>query len=97
MYTLGADPELFIIDTTTGNCVSSHNLIEGTKENPFKVMCGATQVDGVSAEFNIDPCENSGQFVNKIYTVTDALPSILIIRLDAFFVVIAVCRTSLRI
>lgn len=77
MYTLGADPELFIIDTTTGNCVSSHNLIEGTKENPFKVMWGATQVDGVSAEFNIDPCENSTQFVNKIYTVTDALQKMI--------------------
>ena len=76
-YTIGADPELFIFDPRDEKYLSSHNLIEGTKEDPFKVMCGATQVDGVSAEFNIDPCENSGQFVNKIYTVMDVLKKMI--------------------
>lgn len=61
----GSDPELFIRHKKTGNMVSSHNLIPGTKEKPHKVNKGAIQVDGVAAEFNIDPVSTLEEWVEN--------------------------------
>lgn len=57
-FTIGCDPEIFIIDGK-GNPVSAHGLIEGTKEKPFPVSSGAYQVDGMAVEFNTDPVVHS--------------------------------------
>lgn len=63
---LGADPELFLRDKKTGKFVSAHTVLPGTKLEPHKVTKGAVQVDGVAAEFNIDPSFSSDQFVTNI-------------------------------
>jgi len=61
--TIGCDPELFIKDRKTGKLISAHGLFPGDKKNPHKVECGAVQVDGMAAEYNIDPVNNAGEFV----------------------------------
>lgn len=65
----GADPEMFVRDRKTKKFVSAHTMVPGTKIAPHKVPLGATQYDGVAAEFNIDPANTSTMFVNNIATV----------------------------
>lgn len=72
-YLFGADPELCIYNTRTKKFVSGHDIIPGTKENPHKVDCGAVQLDGVMAEFNIDPADNFEDFKGNILTVKKQL------------------------
>lgn len=61
---IGADPELFAFENNTP--VSVHNLLKGTKSNPFPVVRGAVQVDGVAAEFNIEPTNKRSIFLSRI-------------------------------
>lgn len=70
---IGADPELFVIDSKTGVPVSAHDLIPGTKESPFPVKFGSIQVDGVAAEFNIEPVNFYGDFLRNISVVKGEL------------------------
>jgi hypothetical protein len=44
-------------------------MVEGTKDNPFKVEGGAVQVDGMALEFNIDPAADEDSFLNNINNV----------------------------
>lgn len=60
---VGADPELWIFDNKLGKIISAHGLFPGTKEEPFRVTHGAIQVDGMAAEYNIDPASNENEFV----------------------------------
>lgn len=70
---IGADPELFCRNKTTGLFVSAHDKIPGTKDQPHKVPLGAVQVDGVAAEFNIDPSYSAKEFLLNIETVQTQL------------------------
>ena len=70
--TLGCDPELFLKDGT-GSFVSAHDLIPGSKHSPHFVPYGAIQPDGVAAEFNTAPAENSDEFIHNIGEVIKAL------------------------
>jgi len=63
----GADPELFVFQH--GKVQSGYGLIEGDKENPFKVENGAVQVDGMALEFNIDPAMDEEGFVFNLESV----------------------------
>ena len=63
---IGADPELFLYNTSSKQYVSAHDIIPGNKHNPVRVPRGAIQVDGVAAEFNIDPASNMTQFISNI-------------------------------
>lgn len=74
-FTIGADPEIFI--GVGSKFVSAHDKIPGTKQNPFPVDLGAIQVDGMAAEFNIDPASDYEQFNNNLNTVQKALKEIL--------------------
>ena len=74
---IGADPELFVREKSSGRLVSAHDLLPGTKIKPHKVTYGAVQVDGVAAEFNIQPCQTAGDFYSVIQQVTGQLQSIL--------------------
>lgn len=65
--TIGCDPELFV--KKDGKFRSAHGLIQGTKDEPFKVDKGAVQVDGMALEFNTDPASTSDEFVTNIRTV----------------------------
>lgn len=74
---IGADPELFIRDKSTKQIISAHNLLPGTKWEPHKVNQGAIQVDGVAAEFNIDPCQNLENWTFNISSVMQTLQKTL--------------------
>ena len=73
--TIGSDPELFV--KHNGKFVSGHELIPGTKEDPFPVPRGAVQVDGTALEFNTDPASNLRQFHNASNSVIKALKSMI--------------------
>jgi hypothetical protein len=77
-FTFGCDPELFVQDSK-GRFVSAEGLIPGTKAEPHAVEGGAVQVDGMAAEFNIDPVSNYSDFRKNINGVRrqlqDMLPS----------------------
>lgn len=75
--TIGADPELFIMNTDTGEFVCPDGLIPGTKDEPFKVEGGAVQQDGFAAEFNIDPCSDYTEFRDRIKMVRKQLAAML--------------------
>lgn len=66
---IGCDPELFLRDPQTGAFISGHNVLPGTKEEPFRVNCGAVQIDGTALEFNTDPAASCDEFVNNIDVV----------------------------
>ncbi len=53
MFTIGADPELFV--KKNGKLIAATGLVPGDKAMPYKVEGGAVQVDGLALEFNIDP------------------------------------------
>lgn len=76
MLTLGADPECWIKDAK-GKIVPAEGLIPGTKDKPHPVKNGAVQVDGLAAEFNIDPASCADEFVYNIETVKAQLQDIL--------------------
>jgi hypothetical protein len=81
-FTIGADPELFVVNTRTNKPVSAVGLIPGDKDKPFVVSGertisngetsetfkygGAIQVDGLALEFNVDPCSDFDTFNNNI-------------------------------
>jgi hypothetical protein len=68
---IGTDPELFVMKG--GKFISGHDLIPGTKEDPYRVEGGAIQVDGVAVEFNTDPADNVDDFTTNIKLVMDYL------------------------
>lgn len=70
---IGCDPELFVFSEKRKRVISAHDLIPGTKSQPFAVPCGAIQVDGVAAEFNIHPAGDTKRFLQNIAIVKNAL------------------------
>jgi hypothetical protein len=74
---IGADPELFVRNPNSGEFVSGYGLIQGDKQNPFRVNCGAVQVDGMALEFNIDPSSTGVEFVNNINSVREQLQNMV--------------------
>lgn len=74
---VGCDPELFAFDSGTGRFVSGHDLIPGTKKEPYRVRGGAVQVDGVALEFNINPASSFEEFNERILCVQDEMQSIV--------------------
>ena len=81
---IGCDPELFIFDHSSDRYISSHDLIPGTKSNPYQVKAGAVQVDGVAAEFNIQPARTEDEFVLYIDTVRGRLQEMLYEKSQAY-------------
>ena len=76
-FTLGCDPELFILRNSDGVFVSAEGLLPGTKKEPYKVPNGAVQVDGMAAEFNIDPAHTFEEFDANIVSVLKTLQKML--------------------
>jgi hypothetical protein len=67
MITIGTDVEMFL--GKDGSFVSAHDLIPGTKYDPYVVKHGAVQVDGVAAEINIDPASTFQEFCYNLQQV----------------------------
>ena len=67
---IGADPELFIINTKTGKVVSSVGLIPGEKGKPYiseDMPEGfGLETDNILAEFNIPPVTDKLSFLNAL-------------------------------
>lgn len=74
---IGADPELFAFHKETGAAVSVHDLLPGSKLHPLTVPRGGIQVDGVAAEFNINPTNTEQAFLTNIKSVRRILESII--------------------
>lgn len=72
---LGADPELFV--EQDGVIKSAHGLVQGDKENPFPVIDGAVQVDGMALEFNINPAADENEFYHNITSVVKQLSAMV--------------------
>lgn len=83
VYSIGADPELFVTHRRGGKCISAHDLFPGTKKSPHMIMdgkgipLGGIQVDGVAAEFNIPPSFTDEEFSNNITFVIKELDKLL--------------------
>lgn len=70
--TIGTDPEVFVRDVN-GKYFSGHDLIPGTKQDPYPVKNGAIQVDGVALEFNTRPAKTKEEFTQYIDDVISQL------------------------
>lgn len=74
-FTIGADPELFIINEKTGKVVSSIGLIPGEKGNPYRAddmpEGFGLEIDNILAEFNIPPVTDEISFINNIQYMKD--------------------------
>lgn len=67
IFTIGADPELFLRAVRSGKFVSSIDKIGGTKELPMPIGEGcAVQEDNVAVEFNIPVCHTPDEFVTGL-------------------------------
>ena len=79
MFTIGADPEMFIRDKYTNKYKSAVGLITGTKDEPTPIdtVGHAYQVDNVAVEFNIAPANTLDSFRASIHKVLDHLRGIL--------------------
>lgn len=75
-FQFGCDPEAFITDPEK-NVVSAYGIIPGTKAEPHKVENGAVQVDGLAAEFNIDPVNSFEGWNGNIVSVVRQLKAML--------------------
>ena len=68
--TVGTDPELFIMDRSTGKVISAIGLIPGEKGEPYKpenLQDGfGVQTDNILAEFNIPPVKSREDFITNI-------------------------------
>lgn len=73
--TIGADPEVFIVDTVKNSFVSAHDIIPGTKKKPYDLDVSrrlsrqkglACQADGTALEINIPPADSVLSFLYSI-------------------------------
>lgn len=69
-FTIGSDPELFIINEKTRKVVSSIGIIPGKKGDPWvgeDMPNGfGLETDNIVAEFNIPPVKDAVSFINNI-------------------------------
>jgi hypothetical protein len=67
MISFGCDPEFFLFDKKTNKMVSAHDIVPGTKENPYSMDKYTTiQADGVAVEIGIMPCKRPSTFVRRV-------------------------------
>lgn len=65
--TIGADPEVFLIDSKTNLPKSSIGIIGGTKNEPIDIGEGcALQEDNVMTEFCVPPAKTAEELNNSI-------------------------------
>jgi hypothetical protein len=69
VWTIGADPEVFLTHKSTGAFASAIGLIGGTKDypRPMRLSGFYAQEDNVLAEFNIPPVKTRQAFVSAIH------------------------------
>lgn len=75
-YTIGSDPELFLINKKTGKVVSAIDRIPGCKVEPFTEGMPegfGLQTDNILAEFNIPPVTREEEFIGNIEYMKDVI------------------------
>ncbi len=69
-FTIGADPEMFIINEKTGEVVSSIGIIPGEKGAPWVDPSWPSgfglEIDNILVEYNIPPARSKEQFISYI-------------------------------
>lgn len=68
-YTIGSDPELFIVNQKTNKVVSAIDKIPGHKEEPYREGLPegfGLQTDNILAEFNVPPVMGEQDFIKNI-------------------------------
>lgn len=75
-FTFGADPEMFL-QNSYGVLIPASDYLPGTKSEPYAIEGGAVQVDGMAAEFNIDPVDNYNDFTGNITKVIKQIKAML--------------------
>jgi hypothetical protein len=66
-FTIGTDPEFFMIDKKTGKFLSAIPFVEGTKYEPQPLPSGGNvQRDNVALEFATDPAKDGKDLVTKV-------------------------------
>lgn len=68
--TIGADPEMFIIDTKKNKVISSIGIIPGEKGDPWRDDSWpegfGLEIDNILAEFNIPPVTTKEDFIDNM-------------------------------
>lgn len=83
-FSIGCDPEVFVKrrGTSDSKIICAHDLIKGTKKEPFPIKDGAIQVDGMALEFNTEPLNftrytedyaNGRMFSRRVFSVMTGL------------------------
>lgn len=74
-FTIGADPEMFIINKETDTVVSSIGLIPGEKGDPWVDPSWppgfGLEIDNILVEYNIPPATNREEFIGYIQFMQD--------------------------
>lgn len=66
-FTIGTDPEFFMVDRKTGKLLSAIPFVEGTKHEPQPLPSGGNvQRDNVAIEFATDPAKDGEDLVAKV-------------------------------
>ena len=63
---VGCDPEIFVVHKRSKKVVPAYGLLPGTKDEPEKVEDVYVSVDGVAAEFGIEPTNDEKTFVGRV-------------------------------
>lgn len=75
--TIGADPEVFVVDKKTGEVQSSQGIIKGSKHKPFKTEHGFVHRDNVLAEMNVEPAMDAMTFADNVQGVMRDLSTMM--------------------
>jgi len=77
MFTLGSDPEVLLVNTD-GKLISSVGLVGGTKLRPQRTPHGYVQEDNVLVEFNTEPAQSEGAFVENTLNMIQDINDIIV-------------------
>lgn len=68
---IGTDPEMFLVNKSSGKLISAIGLIGGTKHKPRPIndLGDMVQEDNVAVEFNIAPVTTKAQFISSVSRV----------------------------
>lgn len=75
--TIGADPEVFVIDILTQDVEASQGVVRGSKRHPFPTKHGFIHRDNVLAEMNVEPAMTAIQFAKNVNGILSDLTNML--------------------
>jgi len=75
--TVGADPEVFVIDILTQDVEASQGVVKGDKDMPFPTDNGFIHRDNVLAEMNVIPAMTAVAFAKNVNGILSDLTNML--------------------